>query len=174
MPKIGDHVRYERLITRRNTPRGHTWQTHEGTPGEGIFIGYRYKQSGSMNYECREYGSYKSSYWAERGERTKVALIAYDCWQDPRTVDPNGLTVMYEVGNGPCYVMADGACISPFRCIHGDPYPLDEFVKAITDDALYRPVILLHEVVTRLTRGIDVPSKIVEGIQDQLLKTPVQ
>ena len=33
---------------------------------------------------------------------------------------------------GPCYVMADGECISPFKCAHGDGLSLDEFVRRVT------------------------------------------
>ena len=132
-PKIGDRVRYERLITRRNTPRGHTWQVHENTPGEGILMGFRYKQSGIMDSDYEEgWSTRPSSYWRERGARTKVALIAYDLWQDPRTVDPDGITV------------------------------------------LTRSNILLHEVLTRLDRGIDVPERVKEDIRTYLSHHPIE
>jgi NTP pyrophosphatase (non-canonical NTP hydrolase) len=32
-----------------------------------------------------------------------------------------------------CYVLADGECVSPFECIHGDGLSLDEFVKRVQE-----------------------------------------
>lgn len=127
IPKLGDRVRYRNLIIRKETFRGHTWKVLEGTPGEGIFVGFRYKQTGFMDSDYEEgWSTRPNPYWSERGKRTKVALVVKDPWVDPSTVDPEGLVVLPI--EGPCYVLADGSCISPFNCVHGEGMPLEDFI----------------------------------------------
>lgn len=36
-----------------------------------------------------------------------------------------------------CYVMANGECISPLPCVHGDGVRLDEFVRRVLEDDRY-------------------------------------
>ncbi len=38
-----------------------------------------------------------------------------------------------EAPAGPCYTLADGSCISPFHCMHGDGLSLDEFVRRLVN-----------------------------------------
>lgn len=132
-PKVGDRVTYQKIIFKKDTHRGHTWKSID-CPGEGVFVGYRYKQTGFMDRETGEYGYGGTEYWAERGPRTKVALVAKDPWIEPTTVDPEGL----EVISGPCYTLPDGDCISPFNCIHGEGLPLEDFVAYFTDEVRLR------------------------------------
>lgn len=35
--------------------------------------------------------------------------------------------------DSPCYTLADGSCISPFKCVHGWPMPLEDFLRLASD-----------------------------------------
>lgn len=97
---LGARVRYTAAYDRveRDLVRGHDWERIELTgPSEGVFIGYRYKQNGSWEYEYDGYSSWGSSsgssYWCE-DSRVKVALIVDSVWSEPRTVDPDSIEIL--------------------------------------------------------------------------------
>ena len=41
----------------------------------------------------------------------------------------------HKAQEGPCYILSNGECISPFKCLHGDPFPFEEFIARIQSAA---------------------------------------
>ena len=94
MPSIplGARVRFARRIDRNDSERGHTWTVVPDSPGEGIFMGYRYKQNGRWKNDASWEDMHTNYVWHEV-DRAKVALIVTNPWRNPQTVDPVGLEI---------------------------------------------------------------------------------
>jgi hypothetical protein len=95
---LGARVRFQRHVERvyiDSVVHSHAWEwvPTQDNPGEGIFVGYRYKQSGYWDVEEGEYSSGGGRSWMETS-RIKVALVVQNPWREPLTVDPVGLEVV--------------------------------------------------------------------------------
>lgn len=91
---LGAKVRFARRIRRvesDHSGKGHSWVIVPDSPGDGIFMGYRYKQNGAWE-DCGEDGEMSYEFCAS--SRVKVALVVIDAWRNPLTVDPDGLEVI--------------------------------------------------------------------------------